>query len=67
MILHHLSSWDLEPQNPHLHLPHQVHRLGARVEELDWVPSEVSSPLVIFGSFRLKDSSGLQKSSLGKT
>ncbi|KAI3770385.1 hypothetical protein L6452_01516 [Arctium lappa] len=43
MILHHLTSWNLEPQNLHLHLPHQVHRLGARIEVLDGVFSEVSS------------------------
>ncbi|KAI3697948.1 hypothetical protein L6452_31054 [Arctium lappa] len=42
MILNHLASWDDNPQNLHLHLPHQVQRLGARVEVLDWVFSEVS-------------------------
>ncbi|KAI3772953.1 hypothetical protein L6452_04149 [Arctium lappa] len=42
MILNHLASWGDNPQNLHLHLPHQVHRLGARVEVLDWVFSEAS-------------------------
>ncbi|KAI3733442.1 hypothetical protein L6452_12885 [Arctium lappa] len=66
MIIHHLASWELESQNLPLHLPHQVQRLGARVEELDWV---FSASLVIssgFGSSRLEDLSGLQKSSLGE-
>ncbi|KAI3672592.1 hypothetical protein L6452_38687 [Arctium lappa] len=61
-----VGSWELESQNPHLHFPHQVQRLGARVELLDWVFSESLVIFNGFGSSRLEDSSGLQKSSLGK-
>ncbi|KAI3729089.1 hypothetical protein L6452_17737 [Arctium lappa] len=67
MNLHHLASWNLEPQNLQFHLPHQVHRLGARVEVLDWVFSESLIIFNGFGSSRLEDSSGLQKSSLKST
>ncbi|KAI3714681.1 hypothetical protein L6452_21640 [Arctium lappa] len=63
MILHHLASWDLEPQNPHLHLPHQVQSVGARVEELDWVSSE---SLVIFNSSSVVVIQALGGGSLGR-
>ncbi|KAI3757073.1 hypothetical protein L6452_04606 [Arctium lappa] len=59
-------SWNLEPQNLHLHLPHQVHRLGARVEMLDWVFSEASLSSRVLEVLGLRIQAAFKMSSLGK-
>ncbi|KAI3692045.1 hypothetical protein L6452_31854 [Arctium lappa] len=58
--------WNLEPQNLHLHLPHQVQRLGARVEMLDWVFSEASLSSRVLEVLSLRIQAAFKRSSLGK-